>query len=106
MPIVPLGFVSHAQLTEEVNRAITKLGPEVVRVRYSVGEDNTGDPAIHFRIVLTDGASREETLGEVTEQIRRTLSDELRSFENWGLFPYFRFRSQTEQALLHDPAWT
>jgi len=106
MPIVPGGFVSHAEIAGEVDRAIAKLGPEVVRVRYSVGEDNTGDPAIYFRIVLTDGASREETLGEVTEKIRRTLSDELRSFENWGLFPYFRFRSQKEQALLQDPAWT
>ena len=97
MPITPSGFVNLTQLDEQVSRAISKLGPEVVRVRYKVGEDWTGDPSINFRIVLTDAASREENLGDVTEKIRRVVVDELRPYE-WGLIPYFSFRSQSEQA--------
>src|SRR4051812_35510461 len=96
MPMVPSGFVSLTQIDEDVKRAVEKLGPEVVRVRHSVGEDWTGDPSIEFRIVLTDIASREETLDQVTEKIIRSLVDELRPYE-WGLIPYFSFRSQSEQ---------
>jgi len=105
VPIVPSGFVNQAELANEVIRATSKLGPEVVRVRYSVGADTSGEPSIFFRIVLTDSASREETLADVTGQIATVLFDELRPYENWGLTPYFSFRSQSEQASRNDLAW-
>ena len=53
---------------------------------------------LNFRIVITDAASRKEVLGEVTSRIRQFLIDELAPIENWGLFPYFSFRNQSEQA--------
>ena len=56
------------------------------------------DPAIHFRIVLADSASALETLGDVIYRIKRTIFDELRPIENWGMMPYYSFRSQSEQA--------
>ena len=97
--MVPSGFVDQAQLSSEVRRAISMLGPEVVRVEHSVGADTSGEPAIFFRIVLTDLASREETLADVSGNIARFFFDELRPYENWGLYPYFSFRSESE------PAW-
>ena len=106
MPLVPHGYVDPAQLAVEVERVRLRLGPEVVRVRHSVGEDTSGEPSVFFRIVLTDWASREETLADVTGQIATLLFDELRPYENWGLFPYFSFRSQSEQAMRNDLAWT
>jgi len=96
--MVPTGFINQTHIANEVSRAILKLGPEVVRVKHSVGEDTGGDPAIYFRIVLTDAASRKETLANVTEDIATILINELRPLENWGLFPYFGFRSESEQA--------
>jgi hypothetical protein len=30
----------------------------------------------------------------------------LRPYENWGLTPYFSFRSQSEQAMRSDLAWS
>ena len=96
--VVPRGFVHQTELAAEVERAKLKLGPSVVRVKHSIGDDMSGEPAIYFRIVLTDAASNEETLAEVTGQISKILFDELLPYENWGLTPYFSFRSQSEQA--------
>lgn len=106
MPIVPIGFVHQGQLDRELKNAIRKLSNrEVVRVRYSIGVDSTGEPAIFFRIVLTDSASRASALAEVTDRISAKLFDELRPIENWGLNPYFNFRSISEQGNRNDPEW-
>ena len=96
---VPTVFVNQAQLAQlstAVIQAVQTLGPEVVRLRHTIGEDTSGDPAIFFRIVLADWAVDEETLADVAGKISTTLIDELRPYENWGLFPYFSFRSNSE----------
>jgi len=105
MPMVPSGFVHQGQLDTEIKRAVRKLGPEAVHVAYSVGEDSTGEPSIFFRIVLTDTAAREETLTDITGRIVTILFDEVRPIENWGLHPYFNFRSQSEHQRRKDPQW-
>jgi hypothetical protein len=107
MAMLPLRFVRQEELDQEVKKCVDKLpAEEVVRVRYSLGEDWSGDPAIYFRIVLTDEASREERLGDVTHGIRQTIDGELRPYQNWGLLPYFSFRSASEQAVRHEAEWS
>ena len=96
---VPTVFVNQAQLAQlstAVIQAVQTLGPEVVRLRHTIGEDTSGDPAIFFRIVLADWAVDEETLADVAGKISTTLINELRPYENWGVFPYFSFRSNSE----------
>ncbi len=102
----PTGFVNQAQLANAVGQVAQKLGNEVVRVRHSIGSDASGEPSIYFRIVLTDSASREDTLADVTGHIATVLFDELRPIENWGLYPYFSFRSNSEQAKRNEPEWS
>jgi hypothetical protein len=58
-----VGYVSAEQMSNEIERAIRKLGPEVVKVRYTIGPDYDGDPSIEFRIVLADEASQEKKSG-------------------------------------------
>lgn len=104
---VPTGFVNQAQLAQSVSAAIESLSPkEVVHVAHSIRDDSTGDPAIFFRIVLTDAASREDRLADVTGRVASTLFDSIRPIENWGLTPYFSFRSLSEQRMLNDPDWS
>jgi hypothetical protein len=105
MPMVPSGFVHKGQLDAEIKDAVSKLGPEVVHVAYSLGPDSTGEPSIFFRVVLADAATREDTLTEVTGRITTILFDEVRPIENWGLHPYFNFRSESEQQRRRDPEW-
>ncbi len=103
----PTGFVSQTEMAECINAAIRKLNPqEVVHVAYSVGNDSTDDPALFFRIVLTDPASREDRLADVAERVESTLFTAIRPIENWGLMPYFKFRSDAEQRQRNDPAWS
>jgi len=107
MPIMPSGIVHQSQLASEVERSVAKLpASEVVRVRHSLGEDSTGEPAIFFRIVLTDSASQAKKLAEVAGRISDSLCEELRPYENWGLLPYFSFRSKSEQDGRHEPEWS
>jgi len=103
--MVPTGIVHRTQLADEIAKAIRKLGQEAVRVSYSMGTDSTGEPSIFFRIVLTDAASREDKLTEVTSRIAAILFDEIRPQENWGLLTYFSFRSKSEQEKRNDPEW-
>jgi hypothetical protein len=105
MNMVPTGFVHQTQLANEIAKAIRKLGKDAVRVNFSLGADSTGEPSIFFRIVLTDAASREDKLAEVTGRMATILFDEIRPQENWGLLPYFTFRSKSEQEKRSDPEW-
>lgn len=105
MQMVPTGFVHQTQLADEIAKAKRKLGKEIVRVNYSLGTDSTGEPSIFFRIVLTDAASREDKLAEVTGRVATILFDEIRPYENWGLLSYFSFRSKSEQEKRSDPEW-
>jgi hypothetical protein len=101
------GFVNQTQLKQDVDAARQVLSPqEVVTVAYSVGEDWTDDPAIFFRIVLTDAASARDRLHDVATRVSSTVSDLVRPLEKWGLFPYFSFRSFSEQKTLNDPKWS
>jgi hypothetical protein len=107
MAMLPLRFVRQEELDQEVKKCVDKLpAEEVVRVRYSLGEDWSGDPAIYFRIVLTDEASREERLGDVAQRIEEKIDREVQPYQNWGLLPYFSFRSASEQAGRHEPEWS
>ena len=105
MPYVPYGFVHQEQLDTEINQALRDLGAAVIRVNYNIGEDNSGEPAIHFRVVLTDEAARRETIARATRSIIDRISERLAPLPKWGLFPYFSFRSQAEQAIMNDPEW-
>jgi hypothetical protein len=107
MAMLPLRFVRREELDQEVKKCVDKLpAEEVVRVRYSLGEDWSGDPAIYFRIVLTDEASREKRLGDVAQRIEEKIDSEVQPYQNWGLLPYFSFRSASEQAGRHEPEWS
>ena len=106
MAIVPAGLVHQGQLNSEIDGAVQKFGPDVAHVFYSLGEDSTGEAAIFFRIVLTDSAAKEENLTSVTSRIARLVYDEVRPLENWGLYPYFYYRSQSEWQNRYDPEWS
>ena len=106
MGIVAAGLIHQGQLHVDIKRVIEKFGPDTAHVSYSLGEDSTGESAIFFRIVLTDAAAKEENLTSVTSRIARLVFDEVRPLENWGLYPYFYYRSQSEWQNRYDPEWS
>jgi hypothetical protein len=78
------------------------LGAAIVNWRYTIGEDWSGDPAIFFWVTLSDEASKRRNLSDATKQIIDPVKQRVDPFGQWGLIPYFSFRSQSEQARLRE----
>ena len=103
--IMPRGYVKRQALDAAVNDAIVDLGPDVVRVFYSLDEDWTGDPSIFFRIVLSNRSTKNDKLLHTTLRVSSHIRDRLEPIEEWGLQPYFDYRSKSEQDELQEKAW-
>jgi hypothetical protein len=91
------------QIDAAVAEVATQLEPDVVHIRYEIGQDWSGQWAIFFRVLLSDDAG-EKRLREVATQVVWRLADRL-DFAALGLFPYHNFRSVSEQAVLREEAW-
>jgi hypothetical protein len=89
---------------EQIEPIARKLAPDVVRIRLSSKPDWSGDPAIYFRVILSDEASRKERLPETAARVRTAIFDEL-DLASLDRIPYFKFRSESEQAVLREQAW-
>jgi hypothetical protein len=101
---VPSGIVRQAEIAAGVAAVEKELAPDVVRIRHDIGPDWSDEWSIFFRIVLSDEASREARLAEVTRRAASRLLREIKPAE-LDLLPYFSFRSQSEQEMLQEEAW-
>ena len=99
---LPSAVTKQAEIEAAIERVHQNAGPDVVRIRYEIGEDWSGQWAIFFRIVLTDDAARKR-LREVATKVVWGLQQ--LDFPSMGVFPYHNFRSVSEQAMLQEPAW-
>lgn len=91
-------------LEQQVREIEKKFPGEVIGIRYSVSEDWSGDPAIYFRVLLTDTASGREVIGDIAYSVSRVLSD-IVFRDSPDYFPYVNYRSESEQEKLKDPEW-
>jgi hypothetical protein len=106
MPYLPRGVAQPAELVRHLN-SLLPLPPElgVVNLRYTVGDDWSGDPAIFFWITLSDDAAQPARLAQTSQRIRNFISQRVDLAGQWDLIPYFNFRSQSEQAKLKGEAF-
>ena len=88
----------------QVDEVAQELNPDVVRIRMQVGKDWSDDPALTFRVLLSDQASRPDRLADVTPRVSGHLSERLKLSELDHL-SYFRFRSESEQAQMKGKQW-
>lgn len=79
--------------------------PDVVRIRYTLGEDWTGDPAVFFEIVVSDEVFASGTILPVSDRVQRAIRTTIEPLEEWGVMPYFNYQSESEQAKMNEPAW-
>ncbi len=89
---------------EQIEPIARRLAPDVVRIRVSGKPDWSGDPAIYFRVILSDNASRPERLSEVAPRVRAAIFNEL-GLADLDQIPYFKFRGESEQAALREASW-
>jgi hypothetical protein len=90
MPMAPTEYVHLGHLDAIVKEASALLGPEVLHLTYRLRPDSTDEPSIFFRILVADSAE--------------VLLEAVRPLEDWG-FPYFNYRSKSEQDRRKDPDW-
>lgn len=93
--------VDERKIAAGLARARKAFARDVVRIRFNLGEDWTGDPAVYIRVVLTDEASEEEYLYDVAPRVRSKVRSEIK-VEEIGLHPYISFRSQSETVQYKD----
>jgi len=79
--------------------------PGVVRWHHTFETDWSGDPAIYFWVVLTNEASKRENLKQSTDAFTNLIQQRVDLLNDWGLIPYFHFRSESEQAVLQDEVY-
>jgi hypothetical protein len=95
------GLAQPTELNEHLD-ALSPLPPDVVKLRYTFDYDWSGDPAIFFWITLSDDAARKEILSRTSRHVMDFITQRLEPMAQWGLIPYFNFRSQSEQAKLQE----
>ena len=100
---LPSAVTKQREIDAAINEVAAELAPDVVRIRYDIGEDWSGEWAIFFRIVLTDDAAKRR-LRDIASKVVRELANRL-DFPGMGVFPYHNFRSVSEQAMLQEEAW-
>jgi hypothetical protein len=100
---LPSAVTKQSEIQGAINEVERNLAPDVVRIRYEIGEDWSGQWAIFFRVVLTDDAAKHR-LRDVAARVVWGLARQL-DFPSMGVFPYHNFRSVSEQAALQEPAW-
>jgi hypothetical protein len=99
------GYANLQEIDDVVDEVPALLAPDVIFVGYSVANDWTGRPSLFFRVVLSDEASQPDRLLESGDRVESLLEARLQPYQRWGLYPYFDYRSQSEQIALRDPAW-
>lgn len=100
---LPSAVTKQTEIDAAIQSVRQTVGPDVVRIRYEIGEDWSGQWAIFFRVVLTDDAARRR-LRDVATKVIWGLASQL-DFPGMGVSPYHNFRSVSEQEALQEPAW-
>ena len=86
MARIPLAVRKEIEIAEGVADVERLLAPDVVYIRFNVGEDWSGDPAVTFNVMLSDDAGKNR-LWEIAKKVRASLDDRL-DFETLGLYRY------------------
>jgi hypothetical protein len=99
---LPRGIAQPTELHESLNALRPAIPSAVVNWRYTIGEDWSGDSAIFFWVTLSDEAAKRRNLPDATRQIIDLVNQRVNPLGQWGLIPYFSFRSQSEQERLRE----
>ena len=100
---LPPAFTKKSEIQAAIDGVARSLAPDVVHIRYEIGQDWSGEWSIFFRVLLTDDAAKHR-LSEMRDKVVRGLAKQL-DFPGMGVWSYHNFRSASEQEALQEPAW-
>ncbi len=99
----PLAVTRETEIESAIAEVERELKPDVIRIRYEIGQDWSDQWSIFFRIVLRDDAVGKR-IGESRQKVVQALARRL-DFRVMGVFAYHNFRSESEQARLREEDW-
>jgi len=102
MAYLAKGVAQASDLVKRFNRLSHVVIPGVEKWNYTFEDDWSGDPAIFFWVIVNDEASKPQNLRQVRAAFMAQIID---LPGEWGLIPYFNFRSRSEQAKLKDEVY-
>jgi hypothetical protein len=98
-------MISTTPTQEQIDKLVAEeLSPDVVRIKLTFTDDWNNELAFLFRVILSDEAAKRKDMNERTEQIAATVRNRL-GLESLHPYPYFRWRSQSEQAETREKSW-
>ena len=92
-----------AAAVAEVER---RLGPEVASLTYTLDEHYPDGPAAFFLVVLPDELATREKLHKAAPRVSEAVWQEVDPLGQWGVYPYFDYRSVTEHERMKDSVLT
>lgn len=101
---LPIAVQKQPQINAAVSAVVRELHPGVQHIRYEIAQDWSGQWAIFFRVLLSDEASSGNNLRDIATRVVWRMSERL-NLPELGLFPYFDFRSESEQSVLNEAEW-
>jgi len=96
---VARGIAQHEELNAVVASAGGKLGRDVVRLRHSVRENWSGDPAVYFLVLLTDSASKPPRLHKVAKQVEAIIEEQVQRSPDCSPFDSMK---AIREPIVHD----
>lgn len=102
--LMPSAITKQPEINAAVAAVARELSPWVRHIRYDIAPDWSGQWAIFLRVLLADDVTSGSKLRDITTQVVWRMSERL-NLPELGLFPYFDFRSESEQAGLNEPEW-
>ena len=95
-----MAYTHQSRFRAAVERVAKSFAPHVAEIVTTFEDDWTGEPAVFLMVILDDADTRADRLRAITNQIERAIFDRVEPMEKWGVFPYFNYRSRSEQAQL------
>ena len=97
-------LVTEEMIAERIAVAAQFLFPDVVRIRYHLGQDWAGTTALFIRVVIADEAYNDGRLPQIFRKARLELVEQVKP-NDLGRILYVNFRTVSEQAKLKEPEW-
>jgi len=98
-------FIEREAFEADVREVERELSGPVVHMSYDLDYDSTGDPAVHFKIVLPDESFKRDKLLDEIQHVSYVVKQKLQPVVRWGVYPYFRFRSKSTYESSPEPGW-
>ncbi len=105
MAYLTKGIAQPSELVKRFNQLADVVVPGVEKWRYTFENDWSGDPAVFFWVTLTDEASKPRNLQQARAAFMGAINSHVDLSGEWGLIPYFNFRSRSEQSKLKDEVY-